>query len=186
MTSGLTMNLLLHICCANCAIYPIMVLREKNYRLTGYFFNPNIHPYMEFSRRLETLKDYAAREDLQVIIREEYLLDEFLASVAPDPGNRCDICYFSRLEQTARHAAENGFDAFSTTLLYSRYQQHEKIRRFGEDLAERYGISFFYEDFRQGWRKGIDLSKAMGHYRQQYCGCVYSERDRYLPRPTAK
>jgi predicted adenine nucleotide alpha hydrolase (AANH) superfamily ATPase len=175
------MKVLLHICCANCAIYPVKVLREENHQVHGYFFNHNIHPFQEFQRRLATVKDYAGRVELEVLYREDYLLDEFLAQVAQNSDLRCDYCYHSRLEATARTAAEQGYDAFSTTLLYSRYQQHETIRKHGEILARHHGLDFLYRDFRVGWREGIETSKAMGLYRQQYCGCIYSERDRYCP-----
>jgi predicted adenine nucleotide alpha hydrolase (AANH) superfamily ATPase len=175
------MNILLHVCCANCAIYPVKVLREQNHRVSGFFFNHNIHPYQEFQRRLEAVKDYAARVDLPMIYCEDYLLEEFLTQVAREPNNRCSYCYFSRLEETARVAAEQGFDGFSSSLLYSRYQQHELIRRTGEALAKKYGLAFVYEDFRAGWQEGIQVSKSMGLYRQQYCGCIYSEKDRYAP-----
>lgn len=176
------MKTLLHICCANCAIYPVKMLRERGDELTGYFFNHNIHPYLEFRQRLATVHQYAEETALPMICNEEYLLDEFLAHVAGDPSRRCTYCYQSRLEATARYAAEHGFAAFSSSLLYSRYQQHEVIRTIGEALGERYGIVFLYEDFRVGWQAGIIVSKAMGLYRQQYCGCIYSERDRYQPR----
>jgi len=176
------MNILLHVCCANCAIFPVKVLRERNHRVTGFFFNHNIHPYQEFQRRLETVRDYAARVSLEMIWREDYLLEDFLANTAPRPLDRCSYCYRSRLEETARLAAEEGFEAFSTTLLYSRYQNHDMIVREGEALADRYGLKFYYQDFRTGWREGIDISKAMGLYRQQYCGCIYSEKERYHPR----
>lgn len=158
------------------------MLREQNHRIEGFFFNHNIHPYLEFKRRLETVKEYASKVELPVLYREEYLLEEFLAAVVPQPPLRCDFCYRSRLEMTARVAAENGFEGFSTTLLYSRHQQHQKIRNFGETLATQYGIQFLYQDFRLGWKQGIDASKAMGLYRQQYCGCIYSEKERYYPR----
>lgn len=176
------MKTLLHICCANCAIYPVRILRERGREVTGYFFNHNIHPYQEFCRRLGALHDYAGRADLPVIIDGTYGLDEFLARVAAAPAQRCTYCYQSRLEATARTAAEQGFAAFSSSLLYSRYQQHDLIRACGETLGKRYGVEFFYEDFRSGWQAGIAESKAMGLYRQQYCGCIYSERDRYEPR----
>jgi predicted adenine nucleotide alpha hydrolase (AANH) superfamily ATPase len=174
------MKTLLHICCANCAIYPVKTLREEGKELTGYFFNHNIHPYQEFRRRLDTVHQYAEQVALPLISNDDYALDEFLAHVAADPARRCTYCYLSRLEATARYAAEHGFDAFSTSLLYSRYQQHAVIRASGESLGQRYGIDFLYEDFRTGWQEGIVVSKAMGLYRQQYCGCIYSERDRYL------
>jgi len=173
------MNILLHVCCANCAIIPVKTLRERNHRITGFFFNHNIHPYQEFRRRLETVKDYASRVSLEMVWREDYLLEEFLANTASEPLARCGYCYRSRLEETARLAAEQGFEAFSTTLLYSRYQRHDLIVREGELLAERFGLQFFYQDFRTGWREGIDISKAMGLYRQQYCGCIFSEKERY-------
>ena len=175
------MRILFHICCANCAIFPIRVLRERNHNLTGFFYNNNIHPYQEFKKRLDTVKEYADKVELDVVYNEEYLLREFLANVANDPEKRCDYCYRSRLEQTAQYAAENGFDSFSSSLLYSRYQQHERIREFGENIALKYDLNFFYEDFRTGWQDGINTSKNMGLYRQQYCGCIYSEMDRYYP-----
>jgi len=176
------MKILLHTCCGNCAIYPVKVLREANHDVTGYFHNPNIHPYQEYSKRLETMQEYAQKTELPMIYVDDYGLVSFLQNVAHAPQQRCDYCYFSRLKSTARYAAENGFDAFSSSLLYSRYQNHETITRCGEQLAEEFGISFFYQDFREGWREGIDTSKAMGLYRQQYCGCIYSEMDRYYPK----
>lgn len=175
------MNVLLHICCANCAIFPVKILREQNHRVTGFFFNHNIHPYQEFQRRLETVRSYATQVELDVLYRDDYPLEEFLAQVAQAPLLRCDYCYRSRLEETARLAAEKNFEAFTSSLLYSRYQQHETIRDLGEVLALKYGVKFLYQDFRVGWREGIDTSKAMGLYRQQYCGCIYSEKERYCP-----
>jgi len=175
------MNLLLHICCGPCAVFPVKELRNQGIAVTGYFDNHNIHPYQEYQRRLDAVRDFAVQTGLEVHYREKYRLDEFLAAVAADPGNRCRYCYASRLEATAAFAARQGYAAFTSTLLYSRYQQHEEIRRLGDELAQRYGIAFFYADFRSGWQEGIRLSKEMGLYRQQYCGCIYSERDRYLP-----
>ncbi len=173
------MNILLHICCANCAIFPVRVLREQNHRVSGFFFNHNIHPFQEYQRRLAAVRDYSAQVELPMIYRDEYLLEEFLAKVAADHHHRCGYCYRSRLEETVRQAIACGFDGFSTSLLYSRYQRHDLIREAGEKLALQYGIPFVYQDFRSGWRAGIDTSKAMGLYRQQYCGCIYSEKERY-------
>jgi len=176
------MKILLHTCCGNCAIYPVTVLREANHDVTGYFHNPNIHPYQEYRRRLDTMRDYAERTELPMVIVDEYGLVPFLQEVAHKPHSRCAHCYYSRMESTARYAAEHGFDAFSTSLLYSRYQNHDVIRDFGEKLAVTYDLIFHYEDFRTGWQKGIETSKSMGLYRQQYCGCIYSEMDRYYPK----
>jgi len=180
---GAAMNILLHVCCGNCAIYPVKKLREQNHNLTGYFFNHNIHPYQEYHRRLETAKEYAQKVELPLQVEDQYLLEEFLAQVADSPQQRCRYCYLARMEKTAQKAAELGIEAFSTTLLYSRYQNQNQIIDFGHQLAAQYQLIFIDQDFRFGWREGIQISKEMGLYRQQYCGCIYSEKDRYLPQP---
>lgn len=176
------MNVLLHICCANCAIYPLRVLRDAQHTVTGFFYNHNIHPYQEYRRRLDTTRDYASIEQLPLVCVDEYRLEDFLAQVAQDPAGRCSYCYQSRLLRTAQFAVQQGFDAFTTSLLYSRYQNHTLIRQCGEELAKLFGIPFLYQDFRSGWQEGIHASKSLGLYRQQYCGCIYSEKDRYHPR----
>jgi hypothetical protein len=176
------MKVLLHICCAPCAIYPLETLRSSGVAVDGYFFNHNIHPYQEYRRRLDTVRQYAALVHLELICHDEYRLEEFLAATASRPEERCRYCYVSRLDRAAQAAAELGYDVFTSTLLYSRYQQHDLIRREGEQAAARHGVSFLYEDFRRGWQQGIAASKEMGLYRQQYCGCIYSEKDRYLPK----
>lgn len=175
------MKILLHICCAPCAIYPVQELRTGGMDVTGFFYNHNIHPYQEYKRRLDTVRKYSDMVELEVIYRDEYRLEEFLASVAADPSKRCLYCYASRLEIVAAAAVELGFDAFSTSLLYSRYQKHDEIREMGKRIGAEYGITFHYADFRKGWQEGIALSKKMELYRQQYCGCIYSEKERYLP-----
>ena len=174
------MKILLHICCANCAIYPVEQIKEKRNEVVGYFFNPNIHPYQEYQKRLEALKKYSERVGLEMIYRDEYLLEEFLRNVSHRVKERCQYCYSVRLEATAREAKKNAFDRFSTTLLQSTHQDHALIKETGERIAREIGIPFYYEDFRQGWKKGVEVSKAMELYRQQYCGCIYSEKERFL------
>jgi len=173
-------KILLHICCTNCAIYPLECLKEKGDEAVGYFFNPNIHPYQEYEKRLESLRRYSKEVGLKVIYRDEYLLEEFLRNVSDRVEERCRYCYSTRLEATAQEAKEKGFDRFSTTLLQSTHQDHRLIKETGERIAREIGIPFYYEDFRQGWRRGMEVSKAMGLYRQQYCGCIYSEKERFL------
>ena len=173
------MNILLHVCCAPCTVFPLQVLRGQGHSVTGYFYNPNIHPYTEFTRRLATLREFAAMETLPLTAEEGYGLRDYLRQVVFHEDERCAICYTLRLEQTARFAAAAGAEAFSTTLLYSRYQNHALIRETGEALARQYGVSFYYENFRRGWQEGIDQSVALGLYRQPYCGCIYSEQERY-------
>ncbi|MGV1097854.1 epoxyqueuosine reductase QueH [Thiovibrio sp. JS02] len=173
------MKILLHLCCGPCATYPLLALREQGHAARGYFFNPNIHPFREFRQRLDTLEGFAARMDFPVEYEREYGLREYLRRVVFHEEERCGLCYAMRLEATARKALELKADAFSSTLLYSRYQNHEKIRLLGEELGARLAIPFFYQDFRQGWQRGIDLAIEMDLYRQPYCGCIYSEQERY-------
>ncbi len=107
-------------------------------------------------------------------------MEEFLRGVAYRESQRCRICYYQRLSYTAAFARQNGFVAFSTTLLYSVYQKHEIIRQIGREVADEAGIPFHYQDFRNGWREGVEISRKMDLYRQKYCGCIYSEKERYL------
>jgi predicted adenine nucleotide alpha hydrolase (AANH) superfamily ATPase len=173
------MNILLHICCAPCAIYPYFRLREEGLEPAGYFYNPNIHPYLEYRRRLDTVKEFAGRVGLEVTFRDGYDLDLFLLRVAGKGALRCEQCYRIRLDAAGAAAREKGYHAFTSSLLYSKYQKHDLIAGVGREMGAEHGVEFYYEDFRRGWREGIVESKAMGLYRQQYCGCIYSERDRY-------
>ena len=176
------MKLLLHICCGPCACYPVKKLREESIEPTGWFFNPNIHPYKEWERRLVTAKEFAEKVDMELITDEVYRLRDFLQralAAENEPGGRCRMCYSQRLSAAARFAAENGFDAFSSTLFYSIHQQHDLMKATAEKFAELYGVKFFYEDFRVGWQEGIDISHELNLYRQPYCGCIFSEEERY-------
>jgi predicted adenine nucleotide alpha hydrolase (AANH) superfamily ATPase len=175
------MKILFHICCAPCALYPYYRLREDGLEPIGYFYNPNIHPYQEYKKRLDTVKEFSGRVGLETLIRDGYDLDEFLSRVSGRGMSRCEQCYRMRLDAAGEEAREGGFKYFTTSLLYSKHQKHELVREIGEEIAARQGIEFYYEDFRRGWREGSLESKAMGLYRQQYCGCIYSERDRYRP-----
>jgi predicted adenine nucleotide alpha hydrolase (AANH) superfamily ATPase len=130
-------------------------------------------------RREETLKTYAAAIDLNVIYQRGYEMEDFLRNVAFREADRCTYCYHDRLMATAHVAKKGKFDAFTTTLLYSRFQKHETIRTIGEAVGKALGVPFHYHDFRDGWRAGIEASKRLGMYRQQYCGCIYSEKERY-------
>jgi len=171
---------LIHCCCANCLIYPLKVLREEGWEVMGFFYNPNIHPYQEYQRRLEAVREYEKKAAIQVIYRDEYKLEEFLRGVVFREEDRCRFCYHLRLEATAQVAKRVKFDAFTTTLLYSKQQNHELIKAVGEAVGKEQGVQFLYRDFRDGWKQGIEESKALGLYRQGYCGCIYSEKERYL------
>lgn len=173
------MKILLHICCGPCAVYPVEVLSAAGHQVEGYFDNPNIHPYQEFLRRVKALEDYAAQSGLPVIWQKDYDVEEFFRLVAFREGERCRLCYQLRLSRTARAARTRGYEAFTSTLLYSRYQQHDLIREVARQAALEAGVEFYYDDFRRGWTEGVAESKARGLYRQSYCGCLFSERERY-------
>jgi predicted adenine nucleotide alpha hydrolase (AANH) superfamily ATPase len=147
---------------------------------TGFFYNPNIHPVTEYRKRLNALTGYASAIGLPLIVRDEYLLQEFIREVVFREKERCLHCYRMRLKVTAQEAKDQGADAFSTTLLYSIYQNHELIKEVGEETARDYGVPFHDQDFRPGWKQGVKQSREMRIYRQPYCGCIYSEMERYL------
>lgn len=180
------MKVLLHICCGPCSTYPLKALgQEEGHEIRGYFYNPNIHPYTEFQKRLETLQSYAEKLQLPLIVDDNYELDEFLRQAAFREGERCRSCYASRLRRVAQVAKKGNFQAFTTTLLVSPFQKHEMIKEIGTAIGEELNIPFLYRDFRLGYKEGVEISKAEEMYRQQYCGCIYSERDRYY-RPQKK
>lgn len=117
---------------------------------------------------------------MELTVEDNYGLRDFVTSVVGDIDGRCSHCYDCRLEETARHASENGFTAFSTTLLISPYQNHELIISTAEQKAKKYGVEFLYRDFRPNFREGQRRAREKGLYMQKYCGCIFSEEDRYL------
>ena len=176
-------RILLHACCGPCTLYPLGALRASGWTVHGFFYNPNIQPYQEFSRRLEAFRTVADLEELPVIVRHDYDPEVFFRNVAFREGQRCVYCYSIRLDAAARLAKKSRFDAFTTTLLYSRQQKHDLARSLAEEASRRHGVPFHYEDFRVGWREGQERAKAAGIYRQQYCGCIYSEKERFCVKP---
>ncbi len=173
------MKILLHCCCGPCAIYPLRQLRAAGHQVHGYYYN-HIHPYREWQQRLATLEEYAADQDLPLITDRRYRLVYFTRQTVYRENQRCSFCYHDRLTAAARIARRGRFDAFTSTLLYSKFQQHELLREIGAAAGKAAGVPFFYEDFRLGWQEGIAVSRERQMYRQQYCGCIYSEGERYL------
>jgi hypothetical protein len=172
-------KILLHICCAPCLMYPYTVVTKEFNTVIGYFHNSNIHPYQEYLRRENTLKEFASKVNLKVIYDKDYKMEEFLRNTAFREENRCFYCLSSRLEKTAALAKSSKFDYFSTTLLYSKHQKHDYIKEIGFNLEKKYSVKFYYQDFREGYKEGIRLSHEHGLYRQNYCGCIYSEKERF-------
>ncbi|MBU0650634.1 epoxyqueuosine reductase QueH [bacterium] len=175
------MKILMHVCCAPCFIYPYLDLQKEKIQITGYFYNPNIHPYKEFERRLDTLKDFSEKEKIDFIYDEGYGLEYFLTEIFQNKKeDRCDRCYKDRLVKTVKEAKEKNADAFTTSMLLSPYQDHDRIIEIAKDLSEQYDIEFYYKDWRPYYKESISLSKERNFYRQPYCGCVFSEEERYL------
>ncbi len=195
-------HILLHVCCGPCAIVPIMRLREQGHRVTALFANPNIHPLSEYLRRRDALMHCAQILDFDVIQRNDtWNIQKWLADVAGKKDGapaRCEYCYATRFDicaqmlqqsqteydndienQLKQSKSAEPFSAFSTSLLYSRYQNHALITECAEAAAQRYNVRFYYADFRDDWQKGVDLAKEFQLYRQPYCGCIYSEAERY-------
>ncbi len=175
------MKILLHICCAPCVIYPLDVLRQEGHEVSGFFYNPNIHPYREYEKRAETLSTYARQVGLNVLWTQEYGVEDFLRNVVHRERDRCRYCYYERLRRVALTAKQEGCDGFTTTLFYSKYQNHALLRSLAESLARECDVALVYRDFRKGWSEGVRRSRELGMYRQPYCGCIYSEKERFYP-----
>ena len=173
------MKLLIHICCGPCLGGPLEALRAEGFEVEGLFFNPNIHPLLEFRKRVKALKVYLESDPLPTRIEEDYGLESYLRQVRPvDPG-RCARCYAMRMERTARTAVDRGVPSFTTTLLVSSHQDHDAVRRAGEMAQEATGARFVYRDFRPLLERSTEIAKHRRLYRQAYCGCVFSEAERY-------
>lgn len=187
----------MHICCANCSLYPVKTLSEKGVSVTGLWFNPNIHPYTEYKNRLDAVKKFelllknppsppfaeaglGGLSNIQIHYIDYYGLKDFIQKTGNGGENRCRACYEMRLDRTAQKAREIGADGFTTSLLISPYQKFDVIIEIGREMEKRHSVQFYFEDFRPGWKQGVELSKELGLYRQKYCGCIYSEMERYL------
>lgn len=155
---------LLHTCCAPCSVACIQLLRAEGIEPVSYWYNPNIHPYQEYKARRDTLMAYAPSVGVELIVQEDYGLRDFCRAVAEDIDHRCGHCYRLRLEQTARYAAEHGFESFSSTLFVSPYQNHELLRQTAEEVSVQYGVTFLYRDF-------VPVS-ARGSRRPASWGCI--------------
>lgn len=197
------MRILLHICCAPCAIASIEVLRKEGHEVTGFFYNPNIHPYSEYLKRKDEVEKYSKEVGL-VVHYSDYEIEnyfqhifygmEFQKKFQPLKisrsycqrrfscnealKDRCPVCWWLRLEKTANFAKENGSDSFTTTLLGSPYQDHDVIKGICIDIAKRLELGFHYKDFRTRFREAHIKAKSEGIYCQNYCGCVFSEKER--------
>ena len=166
-------------CCGPCAIVPIRALLDEGHEVDAAFVNPNVHPYVEFTKRVEAARAAADALGVSIVQEDPYGLLEFLRAVVGHEEGRCRICYAMRIDRVARLAAERGYDAFTTSMLVSTHQDHDLMKEIAEKAAARHGVAFLHRDYRPRVMEGVRASREMGLYRQQYCGCVYSEWDRY-------
>lgn len=179
------MKLLLHTCCAPCAIHAAIEAKNDNFNVTGFYYNPNIHPHSEYDKREKEAEGYFRSEGLNLICAE-HAAGTFFNNIAEktDLPERCLMCWRMRLGETASFASKNRFDAFTTTLLGSIYQDHEAIRAICEDLSEKKNIEFYYKDFRTGFKDAHRIAREKGIYCQNYCGCIFSMVEREEKRKT--
>ncbi len=176
-------KLLLHSCCGPCTTVPIERLQSE-YEIVCFGYNPNIHPATEHQSRVRELKNLSKQMDFKLVL-PKYDPDAWFDRVRglenePEGGKRCEICFRMRMEKTAQFAHENGFDLFTTTLTISPHKNALLINKIGSEIAERMNVSFLESNFKKkdGYKRSIEMSKIYNLYRQNYCGCIYSCRDK--------
>ena len=178
-------KLLLHACCGPCSSYVVEYL-SKYFDITIYYYNPNTYPETEFNRRLDELNKFINNFNNNVkVIEESYNPIEFYDSIKGlenlgEKSRRCYNCYELRMNKAALYAKNNNFDYFTTTLSISPYKNASWINEIGSKLENKIGIKYIYSDFKKknGYKRSLELSKKYNLYRQEYCGCVYSKKER--------
>ena len=187
LISGLqrTPTLLLHCCCAPCSTYCLEYLSQY-FKITLLFYNPNIYPAEEYGKRAEEVRrlisELPCKNPVELVV-EEYNSEEFYSAVKglekePEGGERCFVCYRLRLERAARYAAEHNFDYYCSTLSISPHKNAPKLNEIGEELSGIYSVAHLPNDFKKkgGYKRSIELSAEYNLYRQNYCGCIFSQR----------
>ena len=172
-------RLLVHSCCAHCTAYPAEYWQKQGCEVTLLWYNPNIHPFSEHQQRLEAMKSLAQEMNLPLLVEEGYDFITYFRQVAGHEAERCQHCFRLRLSRTADLARQKGFSAFTTTLLISPHQKHDLLHQIGCILTEESGIDFLYTDLRKRYSDSRHMTKGLNLYRQQYCGCIYSEWERF-------
>lgn len=173
-------KILLHICCAPCGCFPLNELKKDGFEIVLYWYNPNIHGLREYEKRLNAVRDFCKIQKCD-IIEDKYDIKKWFKKIGDFTfGERCLKCWKMRLDKAAKTAAKSKIKFFTTTLLYSRFQNHGMIKKLAEEAGDKFRVEFLYSDFRKGWNEGIMNSKKMSLYRQQYCGCVFSEVEKEI------
>lgn len=180
-------TLLLHSCCAPCSSYCLAVLSQY-FNVTVFYYNPNIYPPEEYEMRVKEqqrfINEYPMTNEVRFVegpydTERFYNMAKGLEKV-PEGGERCFKCYELRLRESAKYALDNGFDFFTTTLSISPLKNAQKLNEIGKQLEEEFGVKYLYSDFKkkEGYKKSTEISNEYGMYRQYYCGCVYSKKQR--------
>jgi predicted adenine nucleotide alpha hydrolase (AANH) superfamily ATPase len=172
-------KVLVHICCAHCAAYTVEYWRQQEYEVDGYWYNPNIHPFTEHQARLASVRELSQKLHFPLIEEDGYEMPEYFRQITGHEDDRCRYCFDMRLRSTAAAAKKNSYDAFTSTLLISPHQEHEILREIGQKVSRETGVEFLYADLRKRYSDSRHITKPMELYRQQYCGCLYSEWERY-------
>ena len=170
---------LLHCCCAHCSAYTVEYWRQQGYEVSALWYNPNIHPYREHQHRLESMQFLSQKMKFPLAVTEGYDMPEYFRRVVGDESQRCQHCFDLRLTKTAETARQMGIPAFTTTLLISPHQKHDLLQETGNRIAKETGVAFLYADLRKRYSDSRHMTKPIDLYRQQYCGCLYSEWERY-------
>ena len=177
-------RLLLHSCCAPCSSYVITYLYDY-FDITILYYNPNIYPYEEYKKRKDEQIRLISNFKGVKIIDCDYdndIYNEVIKGLENEPerGSRCTKCFYLRLDKTGEIAKKNNFEYFGTTLTVSPYKNAKLLNEIGEVISKKYDIKWLYSDFKKndGYKKSIELSKKYDLYRQDYCGCIYSKRDK--------
>lgn len=175
--------MLLHTCCAPCAIYVVQQL-AKQYDLALYYYNPNIHPADEYQKRLNEIIKWAGKNNIK-LVEAKYNVEDWFKAIKgleqePEGGQRCFVCYEMRLKETAAYAKNNNYDLFGTTMSISPHKKADKLNEIGNKLKEEMGINYLEADWKKndGFKIACRLSKEENFYRQDYCGCTFSQRDK--------
>lgn len=175
------MKLLLHSCCAYCAAYTADYWGRQGWEVTAFWYNPNIHPFREHQLRLEAMLKLAEKTGLPLMVDEGYEVIDYFKAIRAADEVRCQGCFQLRLGRTAQRAAQGGFSAFTTSLFISPHQKHRLLRLTGQAIAKGAGLAFLDADLRSGYRESHRMGRELGLYHQGYCGCMYSEWERYCP-----
>lgn len=173
-------KILLHACCAICSAHPIEMLKNSGYDVVVYFYNPNIFPAEEYERRLDAERTLCKHFGVE-LIEGEYEPQKYFDYVkgyeqCPEKGARCELCFKLRLEETARKARALGIDTFTTSIVISPHKNFATLTKIGEEIAATEGLKYLAIDFKKkdGFLKTNKISRELGLYRQNYCGCKYS------------